>query len=248
MIHFVTEVEQNNWIVRRIALELASRIPYSTYSTESDLKAQVNLFFPYYAYFFHYGQVKCPTPAISFFTHREEESGTVFDEVAERSTWCIAMCDKTAALLPPNKTTIIKMYPDKQFYKEKIVIGVVGKSCPSGRKRLELLQEVQQIPGVEVRYTGGALLFNQMPQFYKEIDYLLVTSNNEGGPMPVMEALAMGKPVIAPNVGFAWDFPVIKYDGTKEDLIRVVSGLVIDPNGWDKSAKELMEVIQKVCL
>jgi hypothetical protein len=217
----------------------------SKVTTKMDPTAQVNIYIPYYAFLFNVGPAKPPTPSICFFTHKEKDTASTFDECAERSTWNLTMCYKTYELLPPNKTSVIRIYPDEQFYKDKIILGVVGRPCPSGRKRFEMIEALRQIPGVEVRLTGGHLLFNQLPRFYKEIDYLVVTSDNEGGPLPVLEAMAMGKPVIAPDVGFAWDYPVLQYDGTLADLRSVVQSLVVDRNGWDKSAKQLMEVIQK---
>lgn len=240
MINFVTESEASGWVLRRIALALAEHIPYSKVSTEVDPKAQVNLFFP------HYFFKPCPTPSIAFFTHREEETANISDYVAQEANWCLAMCHRTASYLPAKKTSILQVYPDSQFYKDKIVLGVSGRPCPSGRKRLELIDKLKGIPGVEVRFTGGGLPFEALPEFYRDIDYLLVTSDNEGGPLPVLEALAMGKPVIAPDVGFAWNYPVIRYDGTPDDLIDVVNKLVVPRDGWARSAQELMEVIKCV--
>jgi len=42
--------------------------------------------------------------------------------------------------------------------------------------------------------------------FYEQIDYLLIPSLWEGGPMALQEALACGVPVIAADVGFVPDF------------------------------------------
>lgn len=247
MINIVTEPEQAKWVIRKLALSLSECLPMSTVSTRIDPQAQVNIFMPYYYYFFMLGDNYCPTPSISFFTHMEDDTRAMFLECAERSSWCITMCDKTAALLPQGKTSVVRFYPDKQFYKEKITIGLVGKYCPSGRKNYELLQDLA-IDGIEFKFTMGKLSYEDMPKFYKQIDYLLVTSTNEGGPMPVMEALAMGKPVITPDVGFAWDYPVIKYDGSREDLIRVLQGLVIPKDGWQQAANQVMTIIQNICL
>lgn len=241
MINFVTE--PYHWVLRRYCDEFAERIPNSKVSTEIDNTAEVNLFFPYYFY-----TEECTTKTIAFFTHREENTGKAnnFDMVSKLADCCIAMSYKTADLLPKDKTSTIKVYPDKQFYKEKIVLGVVGKECPSGRKRFEIISDMKRIAGVEVLFADSSTPFKDMPDFYKKIDYLVITANNEGGPMPVVEAIAMGKPVISPDVGFAWDYSVIRYNGSVEDLIGVIRGLIIPNNGWDVATKKLLEVIESV--
>ena len=63
-----------------------------------------------------------------------------------------------------------------------------------------------------------------MPAFYNSIDYLLVTGKIEGGPMPVKEAIARGVPVIAPDVGWSWDHPVLEYS-TPEQLLWMLKRL-----------------------
>lgn len=44
------------------------------------------------------------------------------------------------------------------------------------------------------------------PGFYERLDYLLIPSLWEGGPMSLLEALACGIPVIAPDVGWCPEF------------------------------------------
>lgn len=52
--------------------------------------------------------------------------------------------------------------------------------------------------------------------------------------MAVKEAIAAGKPVIAPCVGWCWEHPVIEYD-SDDDLVMKISKLappVADP--WEE--------------
>ena len=66
--------------------------------------------------------------------------------------------------------------------------------------------------------------FCEPVSFYNAIDYLLVTSQLEGGPVPFMEALACGKLSIAPPIGVIPQFPHIEYrTGSVDDLKRVIS-------------------------
>lgn len=112
-------------------------------------------------------------------------------------------------------------YEDKQ----RICIGVVGRLYPGGRKgedRLlaiahqldpekfqfqfmgerwdEIIAELRTLGfAVEVAYRCSE---TEQPKIYRRMDCLLVCSRNEGGPLPVLEALASGVPVISSNVGF----------------------------------------------
>ena len=85
-----------------------------------------------------------------------------------------------------------------------------------------------------------------MPDFYNNIDYLLILSNNEGGPVPVLEAFATGKPVIAPDVGWCWEYPVIKYNTIDElkFLIKTLSTHIDNEQVWKQSSKKLFNIFR----
>lgn len=244
MINFVTE--DQDWVLPRYCREFAKRMPNCQISFEPDNTADVNIFLPYYKW------KPCDTPTIGFYTHKEDDTPQkkeMWDLSTQLVDYCVAMCDKTAKKLPEHKTCVIQVYPDIQFYNPNpLVIGVAGKECPSGRKRFEFIQELRKLPNVVVRFADGSVPFEQMPRWYEGIDYLVITSDNEGGSMPVIEALAMHKPVIAPDVGFTWDFSVIRYDGTLENLLEVVQRLNIPMDGWDNAAYNMMDAIEKAKL
>ena len=65
--------------------------------------------------------------------------------------------------------------------------------------------------------------FDSPPDFYRSIDYLLVPSLIEGGPVPFMEALACGTLSISPPIGVVPDFQHIEYEtGNIESLKEVI--------------------------
>ena len=61
----------------------------------------------------------------------------------------------------------------------------------------------QSYHGVAACYLGEE--YDQYPSFFAAIDYVLIPSLWEGGPMGLLEALASGLPVIAANVGWVPD-------------------------------------------
>jgi glycosyltransferase involved in cell wall biosynthesis len=53
--------------------------------------------------------------------------------------------------------------------------------------------------------------FEDPADFYRAIDFLLVPSRLEGGPVPFMEALACGTMSVAPAIGVIPQFPHVPY-------------------------------------
>lgn len=61
--------------------------------------------------------------------------------------------------------------------------------------------------GIETYYIKNED-YIKYPEEILNIDYLLIPSLWEGGPMSVLEALASGKPIISSKVGFTEEFPI----------------------------------------
>lgn len=108
---------------------------------------------------------------------------------------------------------------------KRIRIGFVGRAYPDGRKGEDRMLEVSrrisperfefvlvgdrwETAEVELKKRGFETTYHrfldgaEVPGVMASLDVLLVTSRNEGGPQPVMEALACGVPVISTEVGF----------------------------------------------
>lgn len=241
-IHIVTEKKSQRWILRPWSEALARELPNASIGTNIDPSARAHLFINYALY----KPVQGVTAAV--FTHRERQGPlrNLFDNVAQQVDWCFAQCNITASLLPVGKTTILPTASDPMFYKDPpLVLGVVGRRYKSGRKRMEWLGDLRQVKGVEVRVTNGKFPLSKMPAFYDDLDYLVVLADNEGGPQPVLEALARGKPVIAPNVGYCWEYPVLRYT-TKNDLLGLVQKLVLPRDGWKMSAQVIRSVLGRL--
>ena len=234
----------DGWILERMAHNFAQYVPGAVVSHKADPTA-CNVYFPYYLYE--------PTQRdICLFTHKErtDRDGNAalkagwFDNAARATDHCWAMSEATAALLPSEKTTVIKPPPDPMFMGRTLTLGFSGIPQPFGRKNFEWIDELQKIPGVMCRWTMGKLEQKAMPDFYTGIDYLVILSNNEGGPMPVVEALASGTPVIAPNVGWAWDYPVIHYYDL-HDLIETVRKMTFPTSLWTTAGQVLYDLCKE---
>ena len=219
------------------AENLARETPGATVGESPDPRADINMFINYALY------ESIPTIVTALFTHRECAGPLAarFDVVALAVDWCFGMNRHTLALLPRGKSSIMWIWPDPRYHRDKLILGVCGRAYKSGRKRMEWVKDLRAIEGVEVRMTEGKIPAVNMPIYYDSLDYLVVISDNEGGPLTVPEALIRGCPVIAPDVGYCWEFPVLRYE-TKEELLNIVKGLIIPRDGWARTAQHVTEV------
>lgn len=242
-INFVTETPASTWILRRWCEEWSKRIPNSSItSLIPSYDADVNIFVNYALY-------KPVGKTICVFTHREDDSrGMKFDAIARQCNWCFGQSDYTMSLLPEDKSSKLSVGIGEHFYKDRpLRLGVVGRYYPSGRKRTHWIPKLNEIEGVEVVFTDGKWEYEDMPDFYDEFDYILVTANKEGGPMTPLESQARYKPLIVPvGVGWCDEFPAIRYQ-TYEELEQIVRGLIPNRDRWEGGATQIIEKARQLC-
>jgi glycosyltransferase involved in cell wall biosynthesis len=176
------------------------------------------------------------TIRVTYLAHKEEHAGAaaLFEEVARKSDCCITSSSKYADVLRADGAREVFTIPlgvDTQRFVPKIRIGVVGRTYSTGRKGESLLARVMDLPFTEFVFTGegwplpaGHYGDDDLAAFYQSLDYLLVPSLIEGGPVPMLEALATGCKVIAPSdIGMVRDFPHLSFRrGDADDLRRVL--------------------------
>jgi glycosyltransferase involved in cell wall biosynthesis len=95
-----------------------------------------------------------------------------------------------------------------------------------------LLEEMSRKLGVadRVRFLG---FVKEMPELYQSLDLLLLTSHFEGTPLTVLEAMAMGVPVVASRV-----------DGVEEVLEDSRDGILVAPGRRDLFIEGICRVLQ----
>ncbi|PAF09034.1 hypothetical protein CHH65_13465 [Shouchella clausii] len=120
--------------------------------------------------------------------------------------------------LPHKTVSFIRPFVDSERFcpsptkpadnKGKIVIGWVGNDKRKVKNYHTLYKALVRAfandPNVVfIEATRSATVpLEKMPSFYNKLDLLLITSSNEGGPAPAMEAYASGVPVLSTNVGY----------------------------------------------
>ncbi len=123
---------------------------------------------------------------------------------------------------------------DHERFQPKLRIGVVGRAYHTGRKGEGLVSQLMDMPEIDWHFTGSGwplpgkyVSEENLPDFYRSMDYILVPALYEGGPMCVPEALATGTPVISSKVGWVPEFPHIPFkNGDADDLRRVLTELL----------------------
>lgn len=190
--------------------------------------------------------------SVSFFTHQEkvQPAHSRFIENAKKADHCICMSKRYERILrEAGVDRVTTIYPgvDRSIFFPKLRVGVVGRTYHTGRKGEELVAQLVHEPWLEFLFLGkgwpgrgNSLQQEQIGDFYRSLDCLLVPSNIEGGPMPVMEAIACGCTVVAPEVGFVEMFPHLSYQTDNfESLSNVLKELYLEKSKLSTTVDEL---------
>ena len=222
------------WILERMGRELAQRLDYVSMGDGPDGSVPVNYHINYHAFKRKSGI------DIALFTHIEENVPVVKDlffDVARNVDYCVCMSRKYELILRNagiQRVTTIMPGVELDCFQPILRIGVAGRTYHTGRKGEALVAKAMAIPHTAWYFAGDgwpaggvSFSYDKLSEFYQVIDCLLVPALYEGGPMPALEALAAGKPVLSPPVGFVPEFPHIEYEaGNFDDLREKIGSLV----------------------
>ncbi len=113
---------------------------------------------------------------------------------------------KNYARLVDVMARLVKLHPDKDLH------AIIGGTGPLERALSQRIAHANL--SNRVHLVG---MVDDLPQFYADIDMGILTSDNEGTPVSLLEAQAAGRFVIAPDVG-----------GTG-DIVDPSTGIVVKP-------------------
>lgn len=92
-------------------------------------------------------------------------------------------------------------YHERHEFTQDMIDGPLSQ--PRYKKRGYLVKEAAQLSGLEFRVASNYHnSFVTMPGFYKAVDSVIISSSEEGGGLPSLEAGAAGKLVIGTSVGW----------------------------------------------
>ena len=236
------------------AKELNKRLDYVTINAPLNKNHfKINYYFPYNAF-----KEKSKNLDIAWFTHVEEYSESekrIFFENAKKLNFCVCHSKKYEKILRDKGVkNVVTINPgvDLGSFKPKLILGFIGRFYSySKRKGENLISQIKTIPFVELRCTEGKIPESEMPNFYRQLDYVLIASKYEGGPMCLVEGLACGVHIIAPkDVGMVSEFEkgIYHYKNSDfESLKNLLEKLYkkklelreqVEHMTWDKFAEE----------
>lgn len=255
----VAELPETDHVLSRLAGYLAERTGFTIGTTP---RSDVDLvyFFPYLILAQHYPDWH-DTPIACYFSHYDAntDKAVFWDKAAEKTDYALVTAPQYAARLKRHNLNAVFVHApvDPQFQPSpsprpvrlKPMIGVSGMVYGDGRKGEDLVRQLaQDLPQYIWRATGRGwnipttfYPFKQLPSFYQDLDVFVCTSRVEGVPMPPLEALASGVPIVIPRgVGMLDElpdtpgitrYPAGDYDALKQAVLQAVSGYAVH-RGW----------------
>lgn len=151
----------------------------------------------------------------------------------------------------PNATYIPDPIFDQFFTKKKFKVGMAFDDNSYNReyKGYNLVKKVCDDLGIEVVLAKG-IKPEDMPKWYKSIDLYVCASINEGQSTPVMECLALNKPVVTTDVGIPSLLNVHKAERTFESLKQEIGKFYTSPQvqeyRWDSVASKFNDLYERI--
>jgi hypothetical protein len=218
---------EDNWVLERLARTLATKLPYAAFVPWAPRPTSATRL----AYYINYALFDRPSGLLDvvFFTHPDEAHQSV--ERARRADACVCMASQYVHWLATRgvrEVTHIPMGFDWYTYRPRLVLAVVGR-LEHPRKGRDLVEQVRALPFVEIVTTEGRKSAQEVREVYQRADYVFIPATVEGGPLCLLEGLALGKPVIAPEgVGMIPEFsptPQIRIypTGDARSLVRLLT-------------------------
>tara|TARA_R100001198_G_C5211237_1_gene196529 strand:- start:125 stop:991 length:867 start_codon:yes stop_codon:yes gene_type:complete len=224
---------RSGWILSKIAERLCStnqEVFQLDYSPRNDVDAN------FYIDMQNCFTRKTNTLDIGFFTHLHENSTTYITQQYLLADYIVHMCtryyDAFKHFYPKDRMCVL--YPFEiasNFNIKKPTIGIFQRGEYEGKgfffmdrmAKYDIMNRFRFLfvgsgwdkvvnrfieKGIDVEYQTSEE-YSEYPSLYEKIDYLLIPSLWEGGPMSVVEAYAMGIPIISSDVGWVGsDFEV----------------------------------------
>ena len=168
-------------------------------------------------------------------------------EIYNKTVCCVCHNEVLASKLRErvdwNKVEYIPNGVNEKLFNRPFVVGFVGaKQGRDDHKGVNIIKVACNKLRLEFREANN-IPYEEMPEFYKSIDCLVIASLSEGCNNPILEALAMNKPVISTRTGIANELKSVITVGRNADeiaeVLKKMSGRIeiLEKYTWEKIAK-----------
>ena len=246
-----------------------------TKDEKPDASAEVNIHIPWHSMVDFEGSKN-----IVAYTHCNPPDAPALYSVCEKADLitCMSFTGRNELIelgIDPKKIWVIYSAADGFKFKP-LTIGIVGNPQPNGRKRESLLTDlawqyslsafqfvfigigwedtVNKLQSLGVSAISGTAADGNLQPVYQQFDALLVTGYTEGGSLPILEAMAVGVPVISPKFGYAADL-LSEHYSTPDELMTILENMA-DPRilnhrvarswSWNDYAQEYALIIARL--
>ncbi len=225
-VHVVCIEHEGDQVLARYARALLT-LPGYTAGKEPDPKADINYFLPY---LLRNDFVDFKGRSAAWFTHREDTRPRKVGWWRQAAGWVDLRLTSAPLYLDELRSygaaEVVCPFVDRDHFlpirsskSEKPTIGFSGYVYPGGRKGEVLVSQLARDDasqhfnliasgkGWPVKTTEYD--WEQLPAFYNQLDGYVCTASIEGVPVPPLEALSCGVPIVIPRgVGMLDDLPV----------------------------------------
>lgn len=232
-------------------LEELPKLYNMTVSEQVDHNADLNYFIPWHPLV---GMEKTNGKYVMMYTHCNAGSQDLLLDACERADLIIPMSFTGRKELidlgvDPKKIWVIYAPAPSIAFKRR-TIGIVGFPQPNGRKREHILLDLAwqyDLSPFQFLFVGagwddlvselqslgvaaGSISVEDVTQAYYNMDVLLVTGYTEGGPLPILEAMAAGVDILSPQYGYAADLLNDEnYYKDTADLMSKLQAVMVKP-------------------
>jgi glycosyltransferase involved in cell wall biosynthesis len=245
-VHIICQRWKQDRVLSRFTRYLVDRWGW-TAGRRPDHKADLNYWLAYLEWEHFQGFER--TPTVAFMTHKEDrisepEKYQLYYDAAREADLRVCMNEASRQELESLYGLALRFplplelghFPLKsRSAGDRPVVGFSGKAYRSGRTGADLAERLVEDFRDRCKFTASGkkwpcptrwYSWNDMPRFFQSLDIYVSTALVEGGPMPTLEALATGVPVVVgAGVGIHDELPatkgIYKYaKGDYEDLRR----------------------------
>lgn len=253
-VHLVSTDTESDQVLARLARDLMTGLGW-TAGERPRKDADLNVFFPYLHWWNNKAFNKTRTAA--WFTHRDtgnQSKSAMWEQAARAVTLRLTSArmyaqellahGPTEMIVPPVDHARFIPGPKRKMF-EPPRVGLSGMVYPGGRKGEELVEKLAQSdlgrsvtliasgegwPVPTYSYGPG-----ELADYFRSLDVFLCTSTIEGIPLPPLEALACGIPIVIPRgVGLLDELPdaqnIFRYNrGDQESMEEALRRALVEP-------------------